>query len=142
MSELATEMSNSDHLVADLEFLGPDFAARRQALQKVEAYRKVTRLALADAVEAMTGRSVLMTFRPSRAITKDYPRVVTPVYALDDEEREPMTEQVTIYDVDVKQFQATVGAGEIVEGRHELMWYVGLSQILEIAEPETPPSNG
>ena len=134
MSELATEISSSEDLVTDIEFLGKSFSERKDALRQVDAFKKFTEQALFDSVAVFVGQEVSLTFRPSSITTRQYPGISVSCYSQSDGEREPLTRDVTIRKV--VNDTAVVTQGDLLDGIYDAKWAVGIRNIVSINQLE------
>jgi len=131
MSELATEISGAQELIATTEFIGSTFEERKRALEKVDAYRQMAQRALLDTVIMQTGQEVCMTFRPSWTSSREY-NASFPCYSLFDDVREPLTRTVTVRNVDEQSKNVFLSEGELSEDRYDKDWTVKLGNIVAI----------
>jgi hypothetical protein len=136
MSEIASEIAQSNEAITTSEFLGMTFAERREAVTQVENFLSEARLALADSVAVKVGQQVLMKFRPSMVVMREYDASF-PVYSIMDTERAPLEKIVTIQEVNAENLRAVVTEGEHYEGKYDQKYFVNIGSIINIADIET-----
>ena len=131
MSEIATEIIGSTELISTVEFVGKTFEERKQALQKVDTFKKFTEQALADSVAINIDKEVTMTFIPSAVLLRGVSAWVS-CYSLKDSDPQPISRNVTIRSVNDDTYSATVTSGELKDSQYDSKWVMDIRDIITL----------